>query len=355
MYRTAIVLLPNAYLYSVGGILDAFQIANGHIRQQQGERVPEFDCRTIAPTATAVTTSSGIKLQGDIALDDAGDFDLVYVPAFFYQGLTAFEQSAAALKPVLEWLNERWCRGSTIAANCTGTFYLAEAGLLNGRQATTAWWLGTTFRRRFPRVNLDANALLAEDDRLMTTGAMTANLNMAMHLIGRHAGPNLAAVCAKTMLIDTGASSQRPYQELLVSGFNPDPLVAKTQYWLQNHLSDAIDQKSLAAKMHVSQRTLIRRFRAELDMSPLAYLQNVRIETAKKMLENTGAPLPEIIEKVGYMDISSFSRLFKRKTGLTPNAYRQRFSQPDNVGPGSDEMIMPPAESPRPFPPHRHP
>ena len=327
MYRVAVVLVPDVYLYSIGGVLDAFQIANGHICRQQGEQIALFDCQTVAPSSAPVTTSSGMRLQGDITLAEAGDFDLIYVPAFFYRGASDFEDMAAAQTPLLRWLTERWYQGSTLSANCTSTFLLAATGLLNARRATTAWWLERLFRRRFPKVDLDINALLAEDERLMTTGAMTAHLNMAIHLIGRHAGPHLAAVCAKTMLIDTGSNTQRPYQELLEYELSPDPLVAKVQYWLQNHLSENVDQKSLADKMNVSQRTLIRRFKTELDVSPLTYLQNVRIETTKQMLENTGAPLAEIIERVGYLDMSSFSRLFKKKTGLTPHAYRQRFSQ----------------------------
>lgn len=325
MYRVAVLLVPDVYLYSVGGTLDSFQIANDQMRRQHGGEIQQFQCRTVTPTSQPVTTSSGMQVPGDVTLADAGEFDLIYVPAFFYQGISIFEEMASELTPLFEWLIGRWRAGSTLAANCTGTFLLAETGLLDGRRATTAWWLERTFRRRFPRVDLDANALLAEDERLLTTGAMTANLNMAMHLIGHHAGPHLAAVCAKTMLVDTGSTTQRPYQELLKNELSHDPLVAKAQFWLQNHLSENINQTSLAERMHVSQRTLIRRFKAELEVTPLAYLQNVRIEAAKQMLENTGAPLTEIIESVGYFDVSSFSRLFKRRTGLTPHAYRQRF------------------------------
>lgn len=336
MYRVAVLLVPDVYLYSVGGTLDAFQIANDQVQRQHGPkphgaRAREFECQTVALTTAPVVTSGGVRLAADLTLDDAGRFDLIYVPAFFYQGVSHFEDMAARLAPLLEWLIKAWRAGSTLAANCTGTFLLAETGLLDGRRATTAWWLERPFRRRFPKVDLDANALLAEDGRLMTTGAMTANLNMAMHLIGRHASPHLAAVCAKTMLVDTGSTTQRPYQELLANELSHDPLVAKTQFWLQNHLSEPIDQRSLAEKMNVSHRTLIRRFKSELDVTPSAYLQNVRIEAAKQLLENTGTALAEIVESVGYFDASSFSRLFKRKTGLTPHAYRGKFSQIRNV------------------------
>ncbi|MCY4191878.1 MAG: helix-turn-helix domain-containing protein [Rhodospirillaceae bacterium] len=327
MIKVGIVLVPNVYLYSVGGMMDAFQIANDHISRQQGAQTRLFGCRTVGVSDAAVVASGGVTLQPDMTIAEAESFDLIYVPAFCYKGMNIFENMVSEQASLLCWLSECWQKGSVLSANCTGTFLLAETGLLNRRRATTAWWLERSFRRRFPRVDLDANALLAEDDRLLTTGAMTAHLNMAIHLIGHHAGPHLAAICARTMLIDIGPNSQRPYQELLEHNLSVDPLVAKAQYWLQNNVGAAIDQKTLARRMNVSQRTLIRRFNAELGIAPLTYLQHVRIETAKKMLENTAAPLTEIVGRVGYFDLSSFTRLFKRKTGLTPYAYRQRFGQ----------------------------
>jgi transcriptional regulator GlxA family with amidase domain len=148
---------------------------------------------------------------------------------------------------------------------------------------------------------------------------------MAVHLIERYASVALAAQCAKAMLIDTSEKVQAPYQSLVLSETSGDPAVSSAQYWLQTHLQEPVDQAGLAQKIGVSQRTLIRRFNTELGVPPLIYLQNCRIEAAKQLLENTALPLVAVIEQVGYTDISSFSRLFKKRTGLTPAAYRKRF------------------------------
>jgi len=326
--RVAVVLYPNSYLYSIGGLMDAFQIANDHVRRQTGDDdLGLFDCAIVSVSSAPVKVCGGMSITADVALPEAGAFDLIYLPAYSYQGIADLEGLAKDQKPIMDWMTDSWRQGSTICANCTGTLLLAETGLLNGLRATTAWWLERPFRRRFPKIDLDANALLVEDERLMTSGAMTAHLSMAVHLIERYAGPHLAGSCAKTMLIDAGPNSQAPYQELFDTEYSRDPLVAKAQYWLQNHLSETIEQKALANYLNVSQRTLIRRFKQELDTTPLAYLQAVRIEAAKRLLENTGDPLAEIIERVGYLDASSFSRLFRKMTGMTPHAYRQRFNR----------------------------
>jgi len=325
MYRVGVVLLPGVYLSSMGGLIDVFQIANAHIRNRQGEGAPQFQCETITQTDQPVVASGTVRLQADTTIDRAQEYDLIYVPGFFYSGISAFEVLANQHKPLQQWLVSRWQRGTAIATNCTGTFMVAETGMLDGREATTTWWLERQFRVRYPRVKLNAKALLTEDERLFCSGAMTAYLNMAVQFIERHAGPELAAQCAKIMLIDTSEKAQTPYQDLLSGDPSADPVVARAQYWLQTHLRDSVDQAALAEKMEVSQRTLIRRFKAELGVPPLTYLQNLRIETAKQLLENTGLPLAEVIEQVGYTDLSSFSRLFKQRIGITPTAYRQRF------------------------------
>lgn len=327
MYKIGIILLPGAYLYSIGAFRDACQIANGHISTQLGEEASQFDCKTIGPTDHSVRSSCQMELRGEISLSDAHGFDLIYVPAFHYAGIAAFSQMAETEYRVIDRLKAFYKEGAVLAANCTGTFVLAETGLLNDRKATTAWWLEQTFRRRFPKVRLDASAVLAEESRLITTGAMTANLNMAMAIIGRFAGPHVAAISAKTMLIDTSIRSQQPFQDLMHPELSGDPLVAKAQYWLQNHLGEDVDQMSLADRMSVSQRTLIRKFRSELGVTPVGYLQNLRVEGAKRLLEDGSTPIVEIVERVGYSDVSSFTRLFKSKTGVTPHAFRQRFGR----------------------------
>lgn len=325
MYKVGLVALDGCYLSSLAGPMDAFQVANAHICNQQGEDAPQFSWQTLSPTAEPVVVSGGISLQADTTLEQAGDYDLIYLPAFPYPGAKAFDVMRDKLHNLIEWLVMQWKSGVSLASNCTGTFLLAETGLLNGREATTTWWLERQFHKRYPKVKLNSRAMITDQDGLLCAGAMTAHQNMAVHLIERYCSADIATQCAKAMLIDTSDKAQSPYQTMLSADTTGDPMVAKAQYWLQTHLQTGVDQVTLAKKMGVSQRTLIRRFKLELGVTPITYLQNVRISAAKQLLENTAMPLPEVIDQVGYSDLSSFSRLFKQRIGLTPAGYRQRF------------------------------
>jgi len=327
MYKVAVVLYEGCYLSSLSGPIDAFQVANAHIKARKGKDLPEFSWQTVAMNERAVKTSGGFALSADVTIDSAGDFDFIYIPAFLYRGSNDLDSMLLKMAPLVDWLRKSWKQKSIIGSNCTGTFILAQSGLLNGRKATTTWWLEQAFRTRFPLVNLNLQSMVTEQDRLICSGAMTANMNMALHIIEKQVSSELAAQCAKTMLIDTSDNIQSPYHNLLTEDSSSDPVVAKTQYWIHSHLHVNIDQLRLAEDMGVSQRTLIRRFKSELNVTPITYVQNARIETAKKILENSTTPLQQVVEQVGYNDMSSFSKLFKKRVGLTPMGYRQRFSK----------------------------
>lgn len=331
MVKVGIVAYDNCYLSSLSGPMDSFQVANSLNCRQSGVDKAAFGWNTVSITGEPVKTSGGISIATDMSITNACEFDVIHLPAFPYLGALAMDEMANELRPLLDWLVNRWKHGATLMTVCTGSFLLAETGLLNGREATTTWWLEKQFHKRYPKVKLNGRKLITEQDQLMCAGAMTSYQNMSIHLIERFATADLSIQCAKAMLIDTSVRAQSPYQNLLMDEPSGDPIVAKAQHWLHNHAKENIDQTELAKKMGVSQRTLIRRFKAELDLAPLSYLQNIRIETAKQLLESTTLPIIDVTEHVGYSDISSFSRLFKQRTGLTPAAYRQRFKATENA------------------------
>lgn len=324
MPYAAILALDDCYASSLSGFADILQVANAHLRRQQGSSAAVFDWRFVSDTGEAVTASNGLVLP-TYRPGPREQFDLVFIPSLHYRGHRQFDRLLKKQLASSEWLIAHWKRGALLAANCTGTFVLAQTGLLDDRIATTTWWLEQQFRTRFPRVDLQLRPVLTECDRLLCAGASASYLLQAVRVVERFAGPAIASQCAKSMLIDVSQTTQTPYLPMLANITHSDTVVHRAQHWLQNNMSLGIRMSDLAAALAVSERTLIRKFQTVLGQSPLTYLQHLRIDSARALLEASDIAVERIASQVGYSDVSSFSRLFRERVGLSPAAYRRRF------------------------------
>ncbi|MDN8617707.1 GlxA family transcriptional regulator [Variovorax ginsengisoli] len=333
MPRAAILAFDGCYASSLGGFADVLQVANAHLRRQQGASAALFEWRFVSLSGEAIAASNGLQMPTH-KIGAREHYDLVFVPSLHYAGHRKFDQLLKGQPSTCAWLASQWRRGAWLAANCTGTFILAQTGLLDDRIATTTWWLERQFRTRFPRVDLQMRPVLTEVDRLLCAGASASYLLQAIRVVERIAGPAIASQCAKSMLIDVSQTSQTPYLPLLADIAHTDALVHRAQHWLQRNMSRPIRIAELAGELAVSERTLIRRFNAVLDQSPLTYLQHLRIDSARALLEASDLGVDQIAVQVGYNDPSSFSRLFRERMGLSPGAYRNRFRSldPDRLG-----------------------
>ena len=202
---------------------------------------------------------------------------------------------------------------------------LAEAGLLAGCRATTHWAFAEAFRRRYPQVRLDEQQMLCEDDRLITSGGATAALDLMLHLIRRFASLELAQQCSRYLLIDTVRSEQSSYVLWSMPKRHGDLEILQVQNWLDEHFGEALLIDELARQFGFGVRNFKRRFKDATGYTPIAYLQTLRLEQAKQLLETTQMSLDSITYKVGYEDSNSFRRLFLNRVGLLPTAYRKKF------------------------------
>jgi transcriptional regulator GlxA family with amidase domain len=252
-------------------------------------------------------------------------FDVIAIPAIHYPGFKPFVRFLDQQKKTYDWLQSQWNGGAWIGANCTGTFMLAQSGLLDGRAATTTWWLNQQFRSRYPKVNLHFRSALTEVDRLMCAGATATYLLQAIRIVDQFMGPTIASQCAKSMLIDVSHTGQIPYLPLLTETNHTDSVVERAQHWLHKNMAQDIRMLELARAMAVSDRTLARKFSAAIGQTPLEYLQAVRLQAARALLETGDMTVQSVAAQVGYNDASSFSRLFRQGVGLSPGSYRRRF------------------------------
>lgn len=315
----------------VTGSIDVFATANAMWGDlNRGMRTaPLFEWRIESPDGRSVRTASGQMLSVDGAINTRTAADAVILPGPFVPDTYRFLGRMPALQALLAGVRRQYERGAVIASYCSGSFILAEAGLLDGRAATTHWALAKEFRRRYPDVNLRPVEVMTEQDRILCSGAVTTYLNLALRLVEKLAGANLAALTAKMLLIDTNRISQASYATLTMQDRqqHADPLVKRGQRWMEKNLHRGFNLNELADHLAVSARTVNRRFKLAIGQAPLQYLQMLRMEIAKRLLETSGLGVDAVCERVGYGDLSTFRRLFKRETGLSPREYQRHFSR----------------------------
>jgi transcriptional regulator GlxA family with amidase domain len=312
---------------AVAGPVDVFTAANSlAARSADGARPPQKLRWSIESLdGRAVRTASGQSIDADRKIDLRARADAVLVTAPFVMDMDAFLAQREQMAALCKALRRQHEAGAILASYCTGNYLLAEAGLLNGRHATTHWARASDFAARYPRVELRAAEMLTEQDGILCGAAVTSYLNLAIRLVERLVGSNLAAITAKTLLIDTNRVSQASYATLLQEHGHSDKLVAQAQLQMETTLDRGFHLPELAAHLAVSARTLNRRFKQATGMGPLDYLQTLRVEVAKGLLETGKLSVDDICRKVGYADLSTFRVLFKRKTGLSPRDYQGRF------------------------------
>ena len=274
-----------------------------------------FRCHGGAPVATqaivAEVDRTDIVIVTDLAIDPTQDH------RGRWPGVSA-------------WLRELHARGAVVCSVCSGSVLLAAAGLLEGLPATTHWGYTDHFRRFFPAVDLQPNRILlptGSDHSIVTAGGMSAWEDLALYLLGRFHGEAVAVRAARLFLFGDHSEGQLLYAARLNPRRHEDATIACAQAWLAEHYAARDCLVRMIADSGLSERTFKRRFRKATGMSPLEYVQTMRIEEAKQMLESSSDAIDTIVEQIGYDDPASFRRLFKRQTGVTPGRYRQRYRE----------------------------
>lgn len=308
----------------VSGLIDSFNIANRWHATNTGKWTePLFTTRIISQDGKAVTVSGGFQIMPAGGLQDVRKTDVVVVPPY----LPNADFLPANGAPLLDWIVASYHQGVTIASVCTGTFVLAETGLLDGRLATTHWYYTKLFKRRYPRVMLKPQRVLTSDKGLICSGSVSAFYYLALHLIETFGSSHLAAQCSKSLLVDPSKASQASYTIFNVHKGHGDEEILRAQELIESNFAEAINMKDLARQVGISPRHFIRRFKKATEETPLGYLQQIRIEKAKDYLETTSETVNEITIGIGYENSSSFRKLFKDATGLSPSEYRSRFTR----------------------------
>lgn len=318
--RVHVVVLRDCTPLVPVGVVEILRKAAGVCADVPAARGRSLEVRLVATGRSRTVACAGrMKLRCDMCTSDVRQSDLIVVPA-----LDEVPANLEKNLDVVPWLRRMFAAGTDLASVCTGAFLLGEAGLLDGRAATTHWAFQELLARRYPRAEVLPQAILVDQGRVLTSGGATSFLNLALHIVERVFGTQAARVSSKLFLIDVNKAPQGAYAIFSSQKLHEDRDVLRAQSIIEKHPEAPPHVDRLAREVGMSVRSLARRFRRSTGNSPGEYIQRVKVEAAKRALE-AGGRVSEVAGGVGYADAAAFRRLFARVTGLTPADYRNRY------------------------------
>ncbi|WP_328303447.1 helix-turn-helix domain-containing protein [Streptomyces sp. NBC_00435] len=285
-----------------------------------GAGLPGFDFALCADRPGPVPTDTGVPLAIAHGLDRLAVADLVI----------ALPGAGFRTPPgpaVLDALSSAYEGGSLVAAHCVGTFALAEAGLLDGRRATTHWRFAGLLADRHPEVDVEPHALYIDEGRIITGAGAAAGFDLCLHLLRREHGAAMANAVARDMVLPSHREGgQAQYLAAPVPGDCEDERLAGVLAWAREHLHEPLPVAELAERAVMSKRSFARRFTAATGTTPHAWLRNLRLSGAEELLETTDLPVEEIARRVGYGSAAVLREQFVRRRGVPPRSYRRSFT-----------------------------
>ncbi len=268
---------------------------------------------------------NGRKITPDAALDEGPPPDLVIVPDIHVDLAGPLPDD---LQCAAEWIGGIHAGGALATSVCSGALVLAASGVLDGQEATTHWGAADALATRYENVRVRRERILVpsgDGHSVVTAGAASAWSDLILYLIARFVGAEAARQTAKVWLLTTHDDGQLSYASLTAGRQHDDKLVAEAQAWAADHYMMPAPVAEMAARSGLSERGFLRRFRRATGQSPAEYVQTIRVEEAKQLLETTDAPIDDISEEVGYSEPSSFRAAFRRNVGMSASVYRRKW------------------------------
>jgi len=308
---------PGAMQSALHGMTEMFFFADRICAEHAQAQLPRFVTSRYLLQDDTVVLDSASAAQ---TTEPLSRLHVLVVPPSV--GNLYYRQPSASL---LDWLKHVHASGTLICSACAGTFILAAAGLLEQRRATTHWNLAVDFQHCFPQVRLDTDRILINDGDIITAGGLMSWLDLGLELVEQFTRPAIVLELGKWLILDTGNREQRFYKKFIPVFDHGNALVIKAQRFIQKTYMKPVTIRELAAECCVTERTLLRNFASATGYTPLAYIQQVRIQSARELIETTTLRIEQVALRVGYEDSSAFRKIFKKLTGLTPGEYRSRF------------------------------
>jgi len=328
--HVSIVVIPEAMASTLVGMYEVLGCFGflGSIDDSLPRSSP-FRVELVASSRAILNTAGGLPVVPQRAVEEVDHTDIIIIPSILVNGAS---WEIGRYPELVDWMKAMHAQGAELYSACSGVLLLAETGLIDGLDATLHWAYEEIFRQRFPQIPLKLEKVLVatgKRNEFVMSGASASWHDLIFYLVSRHVGPTAAQAISKFWLLQWHADGQTPYITFQAKQNHGDAVIAKVQEWLAKHYMAANPVEEMVVRSGLPERSFKRRFGKATGHTPIAYVQQLRVHEAKRRLERTNVPVDEICWAVGYEDPAFFRRLFKRISGITPSAYRQKFQLPD--------------------------
>jgi transcriptional regulator GlxA family with amidase domain len=304
---------------SLFGAIEVFEKANQFL-QQKGE-APYYEIQLVGKEFGQPMLNSFFSLNSLKSIGEVKKTDFIIIPAFEPE-----ENAAGKYENILEWVVNQYKSGAEVASLCTGAFLLASSGLLDDKTCSTHWKAEAVFKRMFPDLKLATDKIITDHKGIYTAGGGMSAFNLCLYLVEKYNGRETALYCSKVLQLDIERQSQAPFSIFKGLKSHTDNTIRRIQEFIESNTEEKITVDLLAAKCNMDRVNFSRRFKKATQIPPIDYVQQVKMEAAKRELEAGRKNINEVMYSVGYVDIKAFRTIFKKVAGLTPTEYKAKFS-----------------------------
>jgi len=318
------IIVPGGEGNNLSSIVGAYKIFTKANEYWKASHKRELFSIQLAGVSKKVDYYDGLfTVKPNVNISAVSKTDLIIVPSLNHN----FQKALKVNKQLIDWIEKQYKQGAEIASICTGAFLLASTGLLDGKSCSTHWTAADHFRAMFPKVNLQADKLITDENGIYTNGGAYSFLNLMIYLVEKYYDRQTAIFCSKVFQVEMDRKSQSAFAIFSGQKLHGDEMVVNAQLYIENNLDEKISIEELSSKFLVGRRNFDRRFIKATGNTPIEYLQRVKIESAKKSFETSRKTINEVMYEVGYSDVKAFRELFRKITGISPLEYRSKYNK----------------------------
>ncbi len=317
------ILIPNGQnnLSSIVGAYKIFTRANKYWKETGRKELFKIE---LAGTSKKVEFYDGLfTVRPQRNISAITKTNLIIIPSLNHN----YQNAVTGNKLLINWIEKQYKKGAEVASICTGAFMLASSGLLDGKSCSTHWAAADNFRSMFPKVNLQTDKLITDENGIYTNGGAYSFLNLMIYLVEKYYNRQTAIFCSKVFQIEMDRQSQSAFTIFTGQKLHGDEIVKKAQEYIESKPTEKISVEHLSSKFSVSRRNFDRRFIKATGNTPYEYSQRVKIESAKKAFETSRKTINEVMYEVGYSDEKAFREVFRKITGISPLEYRNKYNK----------------------------